>query len=69
MGRRGTGAELVLADRTQNVTAMMVEDFPEMKMAKNKDAKFNPEAYQRGVRHANTASLNPEATAAERKRL
>lgn len=68
-GRRGTGTELVLADRTQNITAMMAEDFPEMKTAKNKNARFNPEAYARGVRHANTASLNPEAGAASRKGL
>jgi hypothetical protein len=68
-GRRGTGTELVLADRTQNITAMMAEDFPEMKTARNKTAKYNPEAYARGVRHANTASLAPEAGAATRKGL
>lgn len=66
-GRRGTGTELVLADRTQNITAMMAEDFPEMKTAKNKAAKYNPEAYARGVRHANTASLAPETAAPKAK--
>jgi len=66
-GRRGTGAEIVLADRSQNITAMIAEDFPEVGMEQAKRAKFNPEAYARGARHANTASLSPEATASEAK--
>ena len=62
-GRRGTGAEIILRDKTQNISAQIAEDFPVMGVSKAKEAKFNPEAYARGVRHANTASLNPEATA------
>lgn len=68
-GKRGTGTEIILRDRTQNITAAMDEDFPAMKKARNKDVRYNPEAYARGVRHANTVSLNPETAAAERKPL
>lgn len=68
-GRRGAGAELVLADRTQNITAMIAEDHPEMRTSKQKQGRFNPEAYARGVRHANTASLSPEAAAPKAKPL
>jgi hypothetical protein len=66
-GRRGTGAEIILRDRTQNISAALAEDFPEMSIAKAKTPKFNPDAYARGVRHANTASLSPEATAGTAK--
>lgn len=68
-GRRGAGTELVLRDRTQNISAMMDEDFPEMRTTQRKDVRFNPEAYARGVAHANTVSLNPEAPAPGKRAL
>jgi Protein of unknown function (DUF2786) len=67
MDRRGTGAEIVLRDRSQNIAAAVTEDFPEMGVAASKRVRFNATAYRRGVQHANTASLNPEAGAAPRK--
>jgi len=59
----GSGAEIVLRDRSQNVAAAVAEDFPNLSSAKADTVRFNPEAYARGTRHAATASLNPEATA------
>jgi hypothetical protein len=61
MGKRGTGAELVLADRSQNIAAMIAEDYPKMEMSKSRKTKFNPHAYGVGVRHGKNAALDPEA--------
>lgn len=68
-GQRGTGTEMVLADKTQNITAAVAEDFPEMKHNKARKVAYNAEAYRRGVNHARTASLNPEAGAKPREAL
>ena len=68
-GQRGAGTELVLADKTQNVTAAIAEDFPEMRHNKARRPTYNAEAYRRGVNHARTASLNPEAGAKTKQAL
>lgn len=68
-GRRGVGTELVLRDRSQNIAAMIAEDFPSLGFSKQRDTRFNAAAYARGVSHANTASLAPEANGADRKGL
>ena len=60
--QRGVGKEMVLRDRSQNIAAALAEDFPSLGTAKLTDTRYNPEAYARGVRHAATATLNPEAT-------
>jgi hypothetical protein len=67
--KRGTGMELVLADKSQNIAAMIAGDFGSVSMQKSKQVPFNAAAYRRGVNHANTASLNPEAAAAPRSEL
>jgi hypothetical protein len=61
--RRGTGTELMLRDKSQNIRALIEESHPDMQFTGARDVKFNAEAYARGTRHANTASLNPEAGA------
>lgn len=68
-GKRGSGTELVLSDRTQNVRQALAEDFPDTQMTGARFVKYNAEAYGRGVKHANSASLNPAATTASRKAL
>jgi hypothetical protein len=68
-GGRSTGAELVLADKSQNIAAMISEDYPETEMLKSKDIRYNQEAYRRGVQHAETANLNPAAGSAPRTAL
>lgn len=68
-GRRGTGMELVLADKSQNVRAMIDADFDKIRMERSKEVKHNAMAYARGVAHANTASLNPQAGSAPRGEL
>lgn len=68
-GRRGAGTELVLRDRSQNITAMVEEAHPDMATHRQKRTEFIPEAYRRGVNHANTASLQPEAGAAPKTAL
>jgi hypothetical protein len=68
-GQRGSGAELVLADKSQNITALMNEHFPSMSIAKTKSTRYNEAAYGRGARHANSANLNPEAGAGNRRAL
>jgi Protein of unknown function (DUF2786) len=67
--KRGTGMELVLADKSQNIAAMIQDDFDNVTMQQSKRVTFNAAAYRRGVNHANTASLNPEATSAPRGEL
>lgn len=59
---RGAGTEIVLRDRSQNIAAAVAEDFPELATVKAETTRYNAEAYARGVRHAATATLNPEAT-------
>jgi hypothetical protein len=59
---RGVGAEIVLRDRSQNIAAAIAEDYPTLGHAKAETTRYNAEAYRRGVNHAATASLNPEAT-------
>ncbi len=61
--QRGVGTDIVLRDRSQNIAAAVAEDHPNLGHAKVADTRHNPEAYARGVRHAATASLNPEAGA------
>ena len=68
-GKRGTGTELVLADKSQNITAAMDTDFPNRTKTKARQYSFNDTAYARGVRHARTANLNPAAGGAPRKAL
>jgi hypothetical protein len=61
--QRGTGTEMMLRDKSQNIAALIIESHPTMGIAKSRGVKYNAEAYARGTRHANTASLNPEAGA------
>jgi hypothetical protein len=68
-GQRGSGTELVLADKSQNINAALADDFPSAHATFSKKITYNEAAYRRGVSHANTAALNHEATAAERKAL
>jgi hypothetical protein len=68
-GGRSSGAELVLADKSQNIAAMIADDYPETEMLSARRLSYNPEAYARGVRHANQADLNPAAGAAPRTAL
>jgi hypothetical protein len=67
MRGRGAGAELVLADRTQNITAMIAEDFPDTTTTQARKTRFNPTAYGLGVRHGKSAALDPEAGTAPAK--
>jgi len=57
--KRGTGAELVLADKSQNVRAMVEDECPNLEEAKAQKVRYNAEGYRRGVRHADTADINP----------
>jgi len=68
-GQRGTGAELVLADKSQNIAAMIAEMHPGSKHTGGKKVTFNGTAYRKGTTHANSASLNPETTASPRPAL
>jgi len=68
-GERGTGSEVVLRDKLQNVTAAVEEDHPDMRKTHARKATYNEAAYGRGVRHAQTAVLNPEAKAAPKQAL
>jgi hypothetical protein len=68
-GHRGTGTELVLADKSENIAAALAEDFPKSKMTSARKNKYDPTAYRRGVAHANTAALNPQAGASPRSAL
>lgn len=61
-GKRGSGAELVLADKSQNITALMNEHFGNLHSVGSKKTTYNEAAYRHGVRHANSAALNPQAT-------
>lgn len=67
--QRGVGTELVLRDRSQNIAAAVMEDFPNLGTAKTSHTRYNAEAYRRGVEHAATASLNPEAAGGSRPSL
>jgi hypothetical protein len=68
-GQRGSGMELVLADKSQNIAAAVSDDFPSSKQVSGKKQKYDATAYRRGVSHANTASLNAQAPAASRNAL
>jgi hypothetical protein len=68
-GQRGSGAELVLADKSKLIDDAMIVDFPGMRVSTSKKTTYNAEAYARGTRHANTANLNPAAGAGARKPL
>jgi len=68
-GQRGSGAELVLADKSQNIAAAMSDDFPNARAMAGKKTVYNATAYGKGVGHANTAKLNPEATSGNHKAL
>lgn len=61
--QRGTGTELMLRDKSQNISALIADSHPDMSVTGARSVKYNAEAYARGTRHANTASLNPEAGA------
>jgi len=60
-GERGAGTELVLRDKTQNVADMLAAEHPDKKASGTKNLRYNHDAYQLGVRHANMADLNPAA--------
>jgi hypothetical protein len=68
-GKRGSGTELVLADKEKNIDDKLMADFPGMTMARTKKTTYNETAYRRGAAHANTANLNPAAGAGARKPL
>lgn len=59
--QRGTGTELMLRDKTQNIAALVMDSHPDVGHAKSRKVNYNAEAYRRGTQHANTAALNPEA--------
>ena len=61
--QRGTGTEIMLRDKTQNINALIAEMHPELSTNQARKVKYNADAYARGTYHANTASLNPEAGA------
>lgn len=61
--QRGTGTEIMLRDKSQNIAALVMDSHPTMGIAKSRGVKYNAEAYARGTRHANTAALNPQAGA------
>lgn len=65
-GKRGSGAEVVLADKSQNIAAMMSENHPDSRPTARRNVRYNADAYRRGVDLADTASLNPEAAAPKR---
>lgn len=67
-GKRGSGAELVLADKSQNISARINDDFGDLRSIGSKKTTYNEAAYRNGVRHANSAALNPE-TAGPRQAL
>jgi Protein of unknown function (DUF2786) len=58
-GKRAAGTELVLRDKSQNIADMIAEAHPDMQANAARSAKYNADAYARGVRHANTADLAP----------
>lgn len=58
-GKRVAGAELVLRDKSQNIADLLASEHPDMAAARARSAKYNADAYRRGVRHANTADLAP----------
>lgn len=62
--QRGTGTELMLHDKSQNIAQLIMDSHPEMRVSSAREIKFNAAAYSRGTSHANTASLNPEAGSA-----
>jgi hypothetical protein len=64
LNRRGTGAELVLKDRSQNIADMIADEHPDASVESARQFRFNGAAYGRGVRHANEAALNPQAGSA-----
>ena len=66
---RGTGAELVLANKEHNIADAIAEAFPNAKHTASKSIPFNQTAYSKGVEHANTANLNPSATTGNRNEL
>jgi hypothetical protein len=68
-GQRGAGSALVLADKSQNIAAMVAEKHPDAKSMGAENFKYNAAAYARGGRHADTANLNPAAGSAPRKEL
>jgi len=68
-GERGAGTELVLADKTQNIAAMVASEHPDLSRSSAKRVTYNQAAYERGINHANTASLQPEAGQSPRQAL
>jgi Protein of unknown function (DUF2786) len=65
LGKRGAGTEIALRDRGPAIRALLEEKHPDASPQSGRNVKFNPEAYARGRRHANSASLNPQAGAAK----
>lgn len=61
--QRGTGTEIMLRDKSQNIAALVMDSHPLMGIAKSRGVKYNAEAYSRGTQHANTAALNPQTGA------
>lgn len=59
--QRGTGTEIMLRDKSQNIAAMIMDEHPSMQSNSARSVTYNEAAYARGTQHANTASLNPEA--------
>lgn len=61
--QRGTGTEMTLRDKSQNITALIEEMHPDMSTNAARKVRYNADAYRRGTQHADTASLNPAAGA------
>jgi len=59
--RRGTGTEIMLRDKSQNINALIDENHPTMRHNDARNIKFNAAAYERGTQRANEAELNPSA--------
>lgn len=68
-GKREASTELVLANRQEGIDALVQEFYPELRETKARKMAFNPEAYTRGMAHANTANLNPAAAASTRQAI
>lgn len=65
-GQRGSGTELVLADKAKNIDDLIGEHHPSLAVARTKGVRYNEAAYRKGMTHANSASLNPAAGSGNR---
>ncbi len=60
-GKREQSTVLVLKDRDHNIADLVASEHPDLRSTGARSVHFNAEAWARGTRHADTASLHPEA--------